>query len=80
MRIIKITSIVILLSLVFPLGFKIYRNFNISRELKNEEKNKLQKSVEVLNNCFDLKNKSKRSLNDSIRLIEYCLKEYGTGI
>ena len=80
MRILKITSAVILLSLVFTLGLKVYRNFNISRELKNEEKNKLQKSVDVLNDCFDLKNKSKRSLNNSIRLIEYCLKEYGTGI
>ena len=68
----------ILLSLVFFKGLKIYSNFKISRDLKNENKNKLKKSSEILNACFDLKNKSKRTLNDSMKLIEYCLKEYGS--
>ena len=78
MKIFKIVSTLILLSLVFLLGLKIYRNFKISRDLKNEEKNKLKKSARVLNECFDLNNKSQRTLNDSMKLIEYCLKEYGS--
>ena len=75
---IRLTFALILITMTFLVGLKIYRNFNISKELKNEEKNKLKKSAEVLNNCFDLKNKSQRSLNDSIKLIEYCLEEYGS--
>ena len=77
MKVFRIYFTVILLSSVFLVGLKIYRNFNISRELKIDEKNKLKKSAEVLNKCFDLKNKNKRNQNDSIKLIEYCLKEYG---
>tara|TARA_S200000501_G_scaffold7626_1_gene6782 strand:+ start:556 stop:798 length:243 start_codon:yes stop_codon:yes gene_type:complete len=77
MKILRITFALVFMSIVLLLGFKIYSNFNISRDLRNEEKNKLKKSAEVLNDCFDLKNKSKRTLNDSIKLIEYCLKEYG---
>ena len=78
MKILRITFVVVSVSILFLLGFKIYRNFTISRDLNIEEKNKLKKSAEVLNDCFDLKNKSKRTINDSIKLIEYCLKEYGT--
>ena len=78
MKYFKIVLTLILLSLVFLQGLKIYRNFKISRDLKNEEKNKLKESSRVLNECFDLKNKSQRSLNDSMKLIEYCLKEYGS--
>ena len=77
MKILKITFAVIILSVLFMLGLKIYSDFNISRDLKNEKKNKLIKSAEVLNECFDLKNKSQRTLNDSMKLIEYCLKKYG---
>ena len=68
---------VILLVIMFSLGLKIYRDFNITKDLKNEQKNKLKKSAEVLNECFDLKNKSERTYNDSMTLIEYCLEEYG---
>ena len=72
------TFAVILLFVIVLKGLKIYRDFNISRDLKNEEKNKLKKSANVLNECFDLKNKNQRSLNDSMKLIEYCLEEYGS--
>ena len=78
MKIIRISIFLILLSVIIFQGTKMYRNFNISRDLKNEEKNKLKKSAEILNECFDLKNKSQRTLNESMKLIEYCLKEYGS--
>ena len=78
MKILKISFTVILLSLMCLLGIRIYQNFVISRDLKNDKKNKLEKSAEVLNKCFDLKNKSQRTINDSLKLIEYCLKEYGS--
>ena len=78
MKILKKVLTLILLSLVFLQGLKIYRNFKISRDLKNEEKNKLKESSRVLNECFDLNNNSQRVLNDSLKLIEYCLKEYGS--
>ena len=78
MKILKKVLTLILLSLVFLQGLKIYRNFKISRDLKNEEKNKLKESARVLNECFDLNNNSQRVLNDSMKLIEYCLKEYGS--
>ena len=74
----RLTFVLILLTVTFLIGLKTYRIFNISKELKNEEKNKLKKSAEILNNCFDLKNKSQRSLNDSLELIEYCLDKYGS--
>ena len=78
MKIFRITFFVILISIFFLLGLNIYRNFNISKDLKNEEKNKLKKSAELLNECFDLKNKSKRTINESLKLIEYCLEEFGS--
>ena len=78
MKILKIAFVAIIFSFLFLQGLKIYRDFNISRDLKKEEKNKLKKSAEVLNDCFDLENKNKRSLNDSMKLIEYCLKVYGS--
>ena len=78
MKIFRLTFALILFIITFLIGLRIYRNFNISKELKNEEKNKLKKSAEVLSNCFDLKNKSQRSLNDSLELIEYCLDKYGS--
>ncbi len=78
MKFFKETFAVILLSLIFLLSLKMYRDFDISRNLKNEEKQKLKKSAEVLNECFDLKNKSQRSLNDSMKLIEYCLEKYSS--
>ena len=78
MRNLKITLAVIFLSIVLLISLKTYRNFIISSELKNEEKNRLKKSAEVLNKCFDLKNKSKRTQNDSLKLIEYCLEKFGS--
>ncbi|MDC3118759.1 lactate dehydrogenase [Prochlorococcus sp. AH-716-K03] len=77
MKNLRITIIVIFLSIVSLISFKTYRDFIISSDLKNEEKNKLNKLAEVLNECFDLKNKSNRTINDSMKLIEYCLNEFG---
>jgi lipopolysaccharide biosynthesis glycosyltransferase len=74
----RIILAVIFLSMIYLISFKTYRNFIISSDLKKEEKNKLKRSAEVLNECIDLKNKSERTLNDSMKLIEYCLKEYGS--
>ena len=71
-------SAVIFLSIIFLFSLKTYRDFVISSDLKNEEKNTLKKSAEILNKCFDLKNKSKRTINESLKLIEYCLEEYGS--
>ena len=78
MKIFRIIFSLILLSMIIFVGLKTYRKYSISRNLKNEEKDKLKKSAEILNECFDLKNKSKRTINDSMKLIEYCLKEYGS--
>ena len=78
MRNLKITLAVIFLFIVLLISFKTYRDFIISSELKNEEKNRLEKSAEILNECFDLKNKSKRTINESLKLIEYCLEEFGS--
>ncbi len=78
MKNLRIILAVIFLSMIFLISFKIYRNFIISSDLKKEEKNKLKRSAEVLNECFDLKNKSERTLNDSMQLIEYCLEQYGS--
>ena len=77
MKNLRITLAMIFLSMVFLISFKTYRDFIISSDLKKEEKNKLKKSANVLNECFDLKNKSERTLNDSMKLVEYCLEEYG---
>ena len=74
----KLSLVAIFLLLLTIFGFKTYRDFNISKELKREEKNRLKKSAEILNNCFDLKNKSKRTMKESMDLIEYCLNNYGT--
>ena len=78
MKNLRITLTVIFLSIIFLFSLKTYRNFVISSDLKKEEKNKLKKSAEILNECFDLKNKSKRTINDSLKLIEYCLEQYGS--
>lgn len=78
MRNLKITLAVIFLFIVLLISFKTYRDFIISSELKNEEKNRLEKSAEILNECFDLKNKSKRTQKDSMKLIKYCLEEFGS--
>ena len=78
MKNLRITLAVIFLSMVFLISFKTYRDFIISSDLKKEEKNKLKKSAEILNECFDLKNKSKRTINESLKLIEYCLEEFGS--
>ena len=78
MKNLRITIAVIFVSMMFLISFKIYRNFIISSDLKNQEKIKLKKSAEVLNKCFDLTNKSKRTINDSMKLIEYCLEEFGS--
>ena len=77
MKFSRITFAVILFFIFLLLGLKVYSNFNVSRNLKNEEKNKFKKSAEVLKECFDLKNKSQRNLNDSMRLIKYCMEKYG---
>lgn len=74
----RITLAVIFLSIVFLFSLKTYRDFVITSDLKNEEKNKLKKSAEILNECFDLKNKSNRTINESLKLIEYCLEEFGS--
>ena len=78
MKIYKLTFAVILFFMFLLVGLKVYSNFYVSRNLKNEEKNILKKSAEVLNECFDLKNKSQRTLNDSMKLIEYCMEEYAS--
>ena len=78
MKNIRITLAVIFLSIIFLFSLKTYRDFVISSDLKKEEKNKLRKSAEILNECFDLKNKSKRTINESLKLIEYCLEEFGS--
>ena len=78
MKNLRITLAVIFLSIVFLLSLKTYRDFVITNYLKNEEKNKLKKSAEILNECFDLENKSKRTINESLKLIEYCLEEFGS--
>ena len=78
MKKLRITLAVIFLSIILILSLKTYRDFVISSDLKNEEKNKLKKSAEILNECFDLENKSKRTINESLKLIEYCLEEFGS--
>ena len=78
MKNLSITLAVIFLSIVFLFSLKTYRDFVITNDLKNEEKNKLKKSAEILNECFDLENKSKRTINESLKLIEYCLEEFGS--
>ena len=78
MKNLRSNIVVIFLSIVFLISLKTYHDFIISGDLKNEEKNKLKKSAEILNECFDLKNKSKRTINDSMKLIEYCLEEFGS--
>ena len=79
MRNLKLTFSGILIFIIFFLGIKIYRRFNIYTDLKNEEKNRLKESAEILNKCFDLENKNKRTTNESMKLIEYCLNEFGSG-
>ena len=78
MKNLRITLAVIFLSIIFLFSLKTYRDFVITSDLKNEEKIKLKKSADILNECFDLKNKSKRTINDSLKLIEYCLVEFGS--
>ena len=78
MKNLRINLAVIFVSIVFLFSLKTYRDFVITIDLKNEEKNKLKKSAEILNKCFDLKNKSQRTLNDSMKLIEYCIEEFGS--
>ena len=78
MKNLRITLSVIFLSIIFLFSLKTYHDFVITSDLKNEEKNKLKKSADVLNECFDLKNKSKRTINESLKLIEYCLGEFGS--
>ena len=74
MKIIKLTTLIISLIILFLFGIK---NIYIFRNSKNEDEVNKNESLRVLNECFDLKNKSKRSLNKSLELIEYCLKIYG---
>lgn len=76
MKNLRITLAVIFLSIIFLFSLKTYRDFVITSDLKKEEKNKLKKSAEILNECFDLKNKSNRTINESLKLIEYCLEEF----
>ena len=76
MRKTRLTLIITFIFVLLFYGFKVYNKFNISKELKKEEKERLKKSAEVLNRCFDLKNKSERSVNESMDLIEYCLNNY----
>ena len=74
----RATFAVFILSIVSLITVKTYQYFIISSDLKNDEKYRLKKSAEVLNECFDLKNKSQRTLNESMKLIEYCLEVYGS--
>ena len=74
----NLTLTAIVLFIIFFFVIKTLRDFNTSRGLKIEEKNRLKKSAEILNGCFDLENKSKRNTNESMKLIEYCLDKYGT--
>ena len=76
MKNLRMTLTVIFLSIIFLFSLKTYRDFVITSDLKKEEKNKLKKSAEILNECFDLKNKSNRTINESLKLIEYCLEEF----
>ena len=76
MKNLRTTLVVIFLSIIFLFSLKTYRDFVITSDLKKEEKNKLKKSAEILNECFDLENKSKRTINESLKLIEYCLEEF----
>ena len=78
MKNLRMSLAVIFLTIIFFFSLKTYRDFVISSDLKNEEKNKLKKSAEILNECFDLKNKSKRTINESLKLIEYCIEEFGS--
>ena len=78
MKNLRISLAVFFFTIVFLISLKTFRDFIISSDLKKEEKNKLKRSAEVLNECFDLKNKSERTLNDSMKLIEYCLEQYGS--
>ena len=78
MKNLRMTLAVIFLSIIFLFSLKTYRDFVITSDLKKEEKNKLKKSAEILNECFDLKNKSNRTINESMKLIEYCLEEFGS--
>ena len=57
MKNLSITLAVIFLSIVFLFSLKTYRDFVITSDLKKEEKNKLKKSADILNECFDLKTK-----------------------
>ena len=72
-----IFSTTLIFTIIF-LGNKKYHNFNLIRNLKKDEKIRLKKSAEILNECLDLENKSKRKLHESISLIEFCLKEHGS--
>ena len=78
MKNLRMTLAVIFLSIIFLFSLKMYRDFVITSDLKKEEKNKLKKSAEILNECFDLENKSKRTINESLKLLEYCLEEFGS--
>ena len=71
------TVIFTILLIIFSfMGIKKLIYINQVNDLKNKELI-LNKSIRVLNECFDLENKNKRTLNKSIELIEYCLEEYG---
>ena len=71
------TVIFTILLIIFSfMGIKKLIYINQANDLKNKEL-LLNKSIRVLNECFDLENKNKRTLNKSIELIEYCLEEYG---
>ena len=72
----KIAIITISIIIFSLIGIKKLIYINQVKVLKNEEEI-LNKSIGVLNECFDLENKYKRTLNKSIELIEYCLEEYG---
>ena len=78
MRKLRFTIIAVFSIMFITYGIKTYYNFYSTKEVKKEERDRLKKSAEILNKCFDLKNKSKRTINESMELIEYCLNNYGT--
>ena len=73
----KITIFAIMLIIFSYAGIKKIIHFNFAKVFKNKEASTLNKSIQVLNDCFDLENKNKRNLKKSIELIEYCSEKYG---
>ena len=71
-------SIFIMALIIFSfMGIKKLIYIYQAKDFKNKKESILNKSISVLNECFDLENTNKITLNKSIELIEYCIEEYG---